>query len=99
MASKIVVTQADIKNIVDKIGDQIDSISSCKTQLISELEAVNNAWKGSDATKYTEKMHDDYSPLLDEYVQSLTSYKDFLSNVYSEYSSFDEEQAAKTIEV
>ena len=98
MASKITVTEGEISNIVKTLQEEQSNITTYRTKLISELERVNAAWKGSDATKYTEKMHDDYSTLLDEYSKCFQTYIDFLSKVYSEYKAHDDKWAGKSID-
>ena len=98
-ADKIVITQASVANVVSELRAEQEKISSYKGSLDTELDNINKAWEGADATKYTQKMKDDYSVLLEAFVESLTSYINFLEKVYGEYEQFDNEYAGKSIEV
>ena len=99
MADKIVITKAGIDTIVSDLQEQKDYIANYITKLDTELSNINNAWKGSDATKYTSKMQDDYKVLLAEFNTSLQSYIDYLSGIFNEYKKVDEKLAAESIEV
>ena len=100
MASeKIVITNSSVASVVSTLRQEFDSIKSCISTLDNELGSINKAWEGAAATKYTEKMKDDYAVLLQELVNTLQSFSDFLSKVFSEYEKFDNEFAGKTIEV
>lgn len=98
-ADKIVITKANVEKVVSELRAEQENIKNYNKNLGTELESINKAWEGADATKYTNKMKDDYSVLLEAFSESLTSYIDFLEKVYGEYKSFDDEYAGKTIEV
>ena len=99
MANKIGITKTGIDKIVSDLQSEKDKITNYISKLDSELNSINTSWQGSDATKYTSKMHDDYKVLLGEFNESLQSYIDYLSEVYSEYKKVDEKFAAESIEV
>ena len=98
-ADKIVITQANVANVVSELRAEQEKIDSYKKNLDSELDSINQAWEGADATKYTQKMRDDYNVLLEAFSKSLASYISFLEKVYGEYERFDSEYAGKSIEV
>ncbi len=98
-ADKIVITQANVANVVSELRAEQEKIGSYKSNLETELDNINKAWEGADATKYTQKMRDDYNVLLEAFNESLASYINFLEKVYGEYEQFDNEYAGKTIEV
>ena len=99
MADKIVVTKSGIDTVVSDLQEQKDYITTYIGKLDTELGNINENWKGSDATKYTSKMKDDYKVLLTEFNTSLQSYIDYLSGVFEEYKRVDETAAAENIEV
>jgi len=99
MAEKIGITKSAVDEIVSELQGEKEKIDTYVTSLDRELESINNAWQGSDATKYTAKMKDDYKVLLTEYNDSLQSYIDFLSGVFGEYQKLDDKFAADKIEV
>ena len=99
MAEKIVVTGSDINSIVSELKGEQSNITGYISKLDSELGNINQAWKGADATKYTEKMRDDYKVLLKEFNESLQTHIDYLSKVFNEYQTLDEKFAAERIDV
>ena len=99
MANKIAISKSGVDKIVSELQSEKEKIGSYSSKLGTELGNINTSWQGTDATKYTEKMNDDYKVLLDEFNTSLQSYIDFLSEVYSEYKKVDEKFAAESIEV
>ncbi len=99
MAEKIGITKASVDNIVSELQGEQEKITSYISKLDTELGEINDAWKGSDAIKYTEKMKADYKVLLKEFNDSLQSYIDYLSDVFGEYQKLDEKFAAESIEV
>lgn len=99
MGDKIAISAEMVKSIVTKLREDQEKIIGYKETLCTELDAINKAWEGADATLYTDKMRDDYSLLLEEFGKCLESYIDFLDKVYDEYKKFDAEYAGKTIEV
>ncbi|MBR2828712.1 MAG: WXG100 family type VII secretion target [Bacilli bacterium] len=100
MASeKIVITSSNVFSIVSTLRGEFENIKGYISTLDKELENINEAWKGADATKYTEKMKDDYSVILASLVEVLNSFADFLSKVFQEYEKVDNEYKGKTIEV
>ncbi len=99
MAEKIGITKSAVDGIVSELQGEKEKIDGYVTSLDKELESINTAWQGSDATKYTAKMKDDYKVLLTEFNTSLQSYIDFLSGVYGEYEKLDEKFVADKIEV
>jgi len=99
MADKIGITKSGVDNIVSELQGEQEKITNYMKTLDTELGNVNQAWKGADATKYTEKMQDDYKVLLKEYNDSLQSYIDYLSGVFGEYQKLDEKFAGESIEV
>ena len=99
MGDRIAISDGDVKRIVAKLKEDQEKIIEYKETLCTELDAINKAWEGADATLYTDKMRDDYSLLLEEFGKCLESYFDFLDKVYGEYKAFDAEYAGKTIEV
>ena len=99
MADKIVVTKSSIDSIVSELQNEQSNITSYNTKLDNELGNVNQAWKGADATKYTEKMQDDYKVLLKEFNDSLQTYIDYLSKVFNEYQTLDDKFVSERIDV
>ncbi len=100
MASdRIVVTASGISNVVSELKAEQSNIKGYISSLDTELGNINKAWQGADATKYTEKMKDDYKVLLTSINESFDSYIEFLSKVYGEYEKLDSEFAGKSIEV
>ncbi len=99
MADKIGITKAGIDSIVSELNSDHGDIDGYSTTLNKELEFINEKWTGTDATKYTAKMKDDYAVLLKEFNESFQSYIDFLGGVFGEYKRVDDEQAAKEIGV
>lgn len=99
MANKIGITKAGVDNIVSDLQGEKEKITGYISKLDTELGNINTAWVGSDATKYTSKMRDDYKVLLQELNESLQSYIDYLGGVFGEYQKHDEKFAAESIEV
>lgn len=99
MADKIVITQANVANVVSELRAEQTNIGNYKSNIETELDNINKAWEGADAIKYTQKMRDDYAVLLEAFNESLESYINFLDKVYGEYERFDNEYAGKSIEV
>lgn len=99
MASKIVITKSEVDNIVSNLQDTYKDIATDAKTLNTETEAINEAWKGTDAVAYTAKMKDDYVFLLEKLNESLQSYTDFLSGVYGEYDKHNSKFEGMTIEV
>ncbi len=99
MADKIVITQANVAKVASELRAEQTNLETYKSNIETELDNINQAWQGADATKYTQKMRDDYAVLLEEFNKSLESYINFLEKVYGEYERFDNEYAGKTIEV
>ena len=98
-SDKIVITSSNISKVVSQLKTEQEKIVGYISNLDTELGKINTAWKGADAIKYTEKMKDDYSVLLTNLNDSLNSYIEFLSKVFSEYERVDNEFVGKTIEV
>ena len=99
MADRIGITKSGVDGIVSDLQEEQKKITDYTSKLDTELGNINQAWKGADATKYTEKMQDDYKLLLKEYNESLQSYIDYLSGVFGEYQKHDEKFAGEKIEV
>lgn len=99
MADKIVITQANVANVVSELRAEQANLENYKTNIETELDNINKVWEGADAIKYTQKMRDDYAVLLESFNESLESYINFLEKVYGEYEKFDNEYAGKSIEV
>lgn len=100
MASdKIVITSSNVSSIVSSLRGEFDNISGYITTLDKELASINEAWKGAAAVEYTKKMKDDYAVILASLVEVLNSFADFLSKVFQEYETVDNEYKGKTIEV
>lgn len=99
MASKIGITKSEVNKIIDYLEEEKENISTYITKLDTELGAIDDAWKGADATKYTNKMRSEYKKQLKSLNESFQSYIDFLSGVYDEYKKLDDKFAAESIEV
>ena len=99
MAESIGITKSSVDSIVSNLQTEQEKISGYMKTLDTELGSVNQAWQGADATKYTEKMRDDYKVLLKEFNDSLQSYIDYLSGVFGEYQKLDEKFVDTKIEV
>lgn len=99
MASKIGITKSEVNKIIDYLEEEKENIDGYATKLDTELADIDTAWKGADATKYTNKMRSEYKQQLKDLNESLQSYIDFLSGVYDEYQKLDDKFAAETIEV
>ena len=97
--AKVGYTAANIDSIVSSLKDEKDNLDSYVKTLGTELDKINESWKGADATKYTLKMREDYTDSLNSYITSFESYIDFLSEVPEQYKSLDEKFAAQKIEV
>ena len=98
-SERIVITSSNVNKVVSGLKTEQEKITGYITNLDTELGKVNEAWKGADAIKYTEKMKDDYSVLLTNLNECLGTHIEFLSKVYSEYERIDNEFTGKTIEV
>lgn len=96
---KVGYTEANINSIVTKLEEEKSNLDSYSKKLNTELDKINEAWKGADATKYTLKMREDYSESLNNYINSFNSYIEFLTDVPAQYKSLDEKFAADKIEV
>ena len=100
MASdKIVITSSNVTSVASSLREEFENINGYISTLDKELGSINDAWKGAAATKYTEKMKDDYAVILTSLVEVLNSFADFLSKVFQEYEKVDNEYKGKTIEV
>ena len=99
MAESIGITKTSVDSIVSNLQAEQEKITGYMKTLDTELGNVNQAWQGSDATKYTEKMRDDYKVLLKEFNDSLQSYIDYLSGVFAEYKKLDDKFVDTKIEV
>jgi len=99
MASKIIITKSSLDSVVRDLQKEQENLTQYSGTLENELGSINNAWKGQDATKYTEKMRTEYKTLLKEFNDSLQSYIDYLSKVFDEYKKLDDKYRDKSIEV
>ena len=97
--AKVGYTASNIESIVTALKDEKDNLDTYVKSLDTELEKVNDAWKGADATKYTLKMREDYKESLNSFINSFDSYIEFLSDVAEQYKSLDDRFAAQKIEV
>ena len=92
-------TASNVESIVSTLKEEKDNLDTYVKSLGTELDKINESWKGADATKYTLKMREDYTESLNSYISSFESYIDFLSEVPEQYQSLDDSYAAKMIEV
>lgn len=99
MASKIIITKSSIDSVVRDLQKEQENITKYSGTLENEMGNVNNAWKGQDATKYTEKMRSEYKTLLKDFNDSLQSFIDYLSKVFDEYKKLDDKFRDDNIEV
>ena len=97
--AKVGYTASSIDSIVTSLKDEKDNLDTYVKSLDTELEKINDSWKGADATKYTLKMREDYKESLSSFITSFDSYIEFLSDVPEQYKSLDEKYAAQKIEV
>ena len=97
--AKVGYTASNIASIVSALKEEKENLEDYVKSLGTELDKINEAWKGADATKYTLKMREDYSASLSSYTTSYDSYIEFLSDVPEQYKSLDEEFAGRKIEV
>jgi uncharacterized protein YukE len=96
---KVGYTESEVKSIVAKLEEEKTNLDGYTKKLNTELDKINEAWEGADATKYTLKMREDYSESLNNYINSFNSYIEFLSDVPAQYKSLDDKFAADKIEV
>ena len=97
--SEIEITKTELTLVAKELGTKKEDIKKYLNKLDVELDNINKSWKGSDATKYTKKMRDDYSVLLNGLIESLSSYIEYLEKVYEEYETLDNKYVGRTIEV
>ena len=97
--AKVGYTASSVESIVSSLKDEKENLEDYVKSLGTELDKVNEAWKGADATKYTLKMREDYTASLNSYITSFDSYIEFLSDVPEQYKSLDDDFAGRKIEV
>ncbi|MBR3199656.1 MAG: WXG100 family type VII secretion target [Bacilli bacterium] len=97
--SEIEITKTELTLVAKELGTKKEDIEKYLNKLDVELDNINKSWKGSDAIKYTKKMRDDYSVLLNGLIESLSSYIEYLGKVYEEYETLDNKYVGRTIEV
>lgn len=97
--SKVIITKGTLDSeVISVLQQEKDNITNYINELDQELGAINEAWRGADATKYISKMKDDYSVLLNNLNECLQSYIDYLNNVYPQYENFDNEYTDRRID-
>ena len=89
---------SDIKDKAKTLEECRADIESCKSDLDNALGDVSEAWQGADATKYIDKMRDDYLFSFDGLLAGLDECINFLNtNVPVKYEDDDKEFAGRSI--
>lgn len=82
------------------LRDCKETIEKCRDNLDSTLNSISEAWQGADATKYIDKMRDDYLFSFNGLLEGLEKCVKYLEeHVQTDYNKQDENWAGKEIDV
>lgn len=94
---KITVNKNSISKAADEMLDANLGIESEIKKFLNIVSNINEAWKGSDALAYVERLSNTYIPKLQEYSKYINNYGEYLKNIPGAYELLDELYANKNI--
>lgn len=95
----IYIDTAQVRSIVKQMRQYSSNLNDIVVQLTSIIDNIENAWQGSDATIYVERLRSKCITDIKILNKLLEQYENYLSNVPGAYETLDNVFQTKRINV
>lgn len=96
---EVYIDKDSVSSEANTIISDLDEFKVQINKLLSVIENINSAWDGNDALKYVNTLKEKHIPNLNEFLENLNDYSDYLKNVPGAYELLDEIFASKVMDV
>lgn len=96
---EVYIDKDSVSSKADTIISDLEEFKVQINKFLSVIENINSAWDGEDALKYINTLKEKHVPNLNEFLDFLNDYSNYLKNVPGAYELLDEIFASKVMDV